>query len=69
MATLKMDDAIAKAIDERNARLAGIVANSLRFKGGMNYEQVLARVQKVRPNVTAEDWECLMYEADCITDE
>lgn len=64
MATLKMDDAIAQAIDTRNARLAGVVADALRFKGGMNYAEVLARVRKVRPGVTDREWELLMFGAD-----
>ena len=57
-------DAAAEAIDTKNAKLAGQVADMLRFECGMNYEQVLEWVRRVRPNVSAEAWELLMLQAD-----
>lgn len=59
-----MKQLIEKAIDERSPRLAGRVADVLRFKGSMNYDEVLACVRRFRPEVTPRIWEALMYEAD-----
>ena len=54
---------IVKAIDEGSAKAAGYVADTLRAKG-FNYVQVLRIVQTVRPTVSEQEWEALMYEAD-----
>jgi hypothetical protein len=58
-----MNEAIAKAIDEKNAGLAGAIVDKLRSQG-QTYHQVLSRVRTVRPGVTDSDWEDLMSEAD-----
>ena len=61
---MKLHDAIAKAIDERDATAAGAVADFLRFRVGLNYDQTFEAVQKVRPHVTLAKWDGLLYEAD-----
>ena len=45
-----------------NARLAGQIADFLRFKHGFNYNDVAAMAQ--RHGIDADTWEALQYEAD-----
>lgn len=56
--------AIRKAIDEDNHVIAGRIVDHLRFKFGWNYQQILERVKKERPNVTDAQWDSLLYRAD-----
>lgn len=63
MANVLVNDMIAKAIDTNNAKLAGQIADHLRMNGE-NYDNILHRVQSVRPNVTADQWEALLYESE-----
>lgn len=60
---LTVDDAIAKAIDEQIPALALSIADKLRGQG-CDYNTVVERVQKVRPAVTAAEWDALLYEAE-----
>ena len=60
---MKTREAIAKAIDTRNAGLAGRIADTLRGRG-FTYARVLEAFQEVRPQLTAGDFEELMAEAD-----
>lgn len=59
----KLESTIARAIDHHNPESAGRVVDNLRALG-WNYDQVLAEVQRVRPQVTAGEWDSLLYEAD-----
>ncbi len=63
MATLNVNDTIARAIDRHDADAAGLLVDVLRHHG-MTYRQILARVQAVRPGVTAAQWEDLLVGAD-----
>jgi len=56
-------EAIKKAVVERDSALAGRIADFLRIKKGMTYQQIQTVVQKVS-GADARDWEALMYEAD-----
>jgi hypothetical protein len=60
---MTMRQAIKSAVTERNATLAGQVADKLRFRYGMNYEESLEVVQAVVP-VDRADWDALLYAAD-----
>jgi hypothetical protein len=63
MALVTVNDMIAKAIDTRDAKLAGRIADRLRAEGE-NYDAILARALAVRPDFTSAEWESLMYDAD-----
>jgi hypothetical protein len=60
---MKVGEAIDKAVRDHDAAAAGGVADFLRFKG-MNYEQILAMVQRRNPKVDRAEWDALLYEAD-----
>jgi len=62
MVSLKI--AIRKAIDQDNHVAAGRIADGLRFRHGMDYNSILAVVQKVRPDVTPAQWDELMQRWD-----
>jgi hypothetical protein len=58
-----MDQEIARAVAEGNAKRAGELATVLRFRRGMTYDQIsdyACLVAGIEPN----EWESLMYEAD-----
>lgn len=65
MSVLTIDAVLAQAVDRKDAAACGRIADKLRWQG-FTYAQILARVQKERPNVTREDWEDLMLEAEDI---
>jgi hypothetical protein len=58
-----VQELLARAIDTKDAKLAGQLCDKLR-REGCNYNEILARVQAARPNVTAAEWDALMFEAD-----
>ena len=60
---MKTREAIAKAIDTKNAAFAGHIADTLRGRG-FTYARVLEVFQEVRPQLTAHEFENLMAEAD-----
>jgi len=60
--TLKQ--AIQEAIRERDPSKAIGVADFCRFRLGKNYAQTYQLVRGVCPDVTAPDWETLLYEGD-----
>ena len=60
---MKTREAIAKAIDTKNAAFAGHIADTLRGRG-FTYARVLETFQEVRPQLTAHEFENLMAEAD-----
>jgi hypothetical protein len=56
-------EAVQKAVGTGNARLAGVVAEQLRFRHGYSYDEVYGFANK-HTGVSAPKWEALMYEAD-----
>jgi hypothetical protein len=63
MATMNLKDQIIQAIDKKDARAAGLLVDVLR-DNGWTYRRILAKVQSVRPAVTAGEWDDLCAEAD-----
>ncbi len=60
---MKLPDAIRTAVRTQNAQMAGRCADILRAQGA-NYAQTLAFAQRCVPDLDADTWEGLMYEAD-----
>ena len=58
-----LDTAIAYAIDHDNARVAGSVVDALR-PGHWTHAQIFARVQAVRPEASAAQWDRLLCESE-----
>jgi hypothetical protein len=56
-------DCIVRAVRERNATLAGRVADVLRFRYGLDYRQTYEAVNAIEP-VDPREWEALLYESD-----
>lgn len=56
-------ECITRAVRERNAVLAGKVADVLRLRYGLDYRQTYEAVNAVEP-IDMRDWESLLYEAD-----
>jgi len=52
------------ASGERRVKLASGIADVLRFRGGMNYDQTVEFICEHVLGMTPEYWETLMYEAD-----
>jgi hypothetical protein len=61
---IKVRDAIKKAVDERNATLAGRIADVARFRYGLNYNATVDMVNRIMGRDVSAEWEGLMYEAD-----
>jgi hypothetical protein len=59
---MTISESLYKVKETLDAKLAGQIADFLRFKKGANYNQIakLARLHGIDPDV----WESLMYEAD-----
>ena len=53
-----------KAIDAGSPTLAGKLADTCRFRLGMNYQQTFEFVQRFRPDLTLPTWDALLYAAD-----
>jgi len=62
---MSLKSQITLAVNTRNAKLAGNIADTLRFRLGMSYNAIHEYVNSVEP-VEIEDWEDLMYEADSL---
>jgi hypothetical protein len=62
---MKLPEAAQKAITDHDARIAAGVADALRFRCGMNYEQTYQKVNEWT-GVDRDAWEELMYEADAM---
>lgn len=60
---MKLTDAIKQAVANRDSALAGKVADVLRFRCGMSYQESYEYVNRQSP-IDIRDWESLMYEAD-----
>jgi len=59
---------IKAAIDREDEKIAGWLASYCQTKMGMNYHEILARVQQVCPEVDMPLWDGLMYEFDTFND-
>ena len=64
---MKLTDAIRQAVQNRDANLAGKVADTLRFRCGMSYQETYEFVNQRSP-IDLRDWEAMMYEADTDTE-
>jgi hypothetical protein len=60
---MKLGEAIKKAVQERDAAAVGGIADFLRFKLGMNYEQSFQFVHKLIA-IARDEWEVLLYESE-----
>lgn len=61
---MKVSEAIEKAVDQGNGKAAGRIAGYLRFKYGLDYEAIRGMFQRLRPALTAPQFDALMYEGD-----
>lgn len=59
---MALADAIRRVIKENDSTGAANIANFCRYDMGMNYNEILERVQKECPEVTQADWDGLLYE-------
>lgn len=57
-------DVIARAIDGQDAAAAAGAADFMRHRMGLDYAESFRMVQKVRPAVTAAEWDAILAEAD-----
>ena len=60
---MKLPEAIREAVKTDNPVMACRIADILRFKCHMNYDQIYSFAAK-HANVTKAQWESLMYEGD-----
>jgi hypothetical protein len=60
---MRLDDALKRAVQERNLRMIVKVVDLLRFKSGLTYAQTFAFVNQVT-GIDEAAWEGLLYEAD-----
>ena len=56
-------EAVKKAVEDDDPRLAGAVADTLRFKAGLDYNGTYAFAHE-HTGVGEAEWEGLMYRAD-----
>ena len=61
---MKLREWITKAVEEREGQAASVVIDVCRFKLGMTYDRVLARVREQYPDLAASDWDELCALAD-----
>lgn len=62
---MKMGEAIQYAVEKRDVMMVGRIVDQLRFKCGMNYQQIQEFAHKVSGYDPAE-WDSLMEEADSL---
>ncbi len=55
--------AIARAVDEQDPALAGMIADHARANG-VTYPELFVRVQEVRPLCSLASWDALLEQAD-----
>ena len=60
---MKITKAIKKAVDTRNSEMAGRIADVLRFKWEMNYDEIYNKVNSIAP-ISKPMWEAMMYESE-----
>lgn len=61
-----LGDKIREAIETQDATLAGRIADQLRFKHGLNFQQSFEVIKKASPDTELADWAALLYEADTL---
>jgi hypothetical protein len=61
---MTLREALRQAIDTENAAAVGYLADLMRFKLGMNYQESFAAAQRACPGLTLDRWDGLLYEAD-----
>jgi hypothetical protein len=64
MAMMTVGEAMKRALATGNAGIVEALVDGLRMKHGMTYRQVLSLAQRAKPDLTAGDWEDLMYQDD-----
>lgn len=60
---MKLREAAALAVKNRDAKTAGQVAMTCRLRCGMNYRQTYEWVNGIEP-IDSRDWEWLLYESE-----
>lgn len=60
---MTVGEAIDKAVATRNAAMVGKICDVLRFRCGLNYDQIYAIAAK-RTGISPPAWETLCYMAD-----
>jgi len=58
---MKLKDAIKKAVDNKDASMAGKIVDTLRYHFTFDYDRVFNMFHRLT-NITKEDFEKLMYE-------
>lgn len=61
---MNLSEAIKKAWDKQDGELACHLAEGMRWRLGMNYREMLARVKK--EGIDGRDWDALLCEGDSI---
>ena len=57
-------EALRQAIQTENAMAVGHLADLMRFKLGLNYQESFAAARRACPGLTLDRWDGLLYEAD-----
>jgi hypothetical protein len=63
---MTINEAIVRAVNEGNARMAGSIADQMFFRHGWNYNRIYDLAKKLT-GISGPDWDALMYEADRIS--
>jgi len=61
---MTIKEAIQKAIRTGDAHAVGIIADQLRFKWGMNYQETFEFFKGVCPDLVLPEFETLLYESE-----
>lgn len=61
---MKLAEAIREAVQTRVLKKIKQVADFMRLKLRLNYEQSLKKVQEVVPTISAGEWDELLYAVD-----
>ena len=60
---MTLGEALKRAIEERNHRMAGRIVDRLRFSHGWNYQKTYGLAQKLT-GIDLAEWDALMEAAD-----
>jgi hypothetical protein len=61
---MTLRQALRQALQIENAPAVGHLADLMRFKLGLNYQESFAAAQRACPGLTLAQWDGLLYEAD-----
>lgn len=61
---MTLDEVIRGAVEKRDAQSAGVAADFMRLRLGLNYPQSFERVKKACPGTTLAEWDELLRESD-----